>query len=283
MNRLVNFCLRVFCTTIVALPFFSCAASKYPKEQYVVKIETTKGNIVVALDNDTPLHRDNFVKLVKEGFYNGVSFHRVIQNFMIQTGDPNTKDPNSKELPGTGDLGYTISAELVPGKFHKKGALAAARMGDNVNPEKRSSASQFYIVQGEVYTNQQLEEFEMRITQQNAYQLAMQRFNEQREKLMKPEMSQETLRRIFDSLMTSELRNVHEFRFSPEAKQAYTTVGGTPHLDNSYTVFGEVVEGLEVVDAIAAAETAQGDVPKERIEIKKMTLINEPKLKTANK
>lgn len=202
---------------------------------------------------------------------------------MIQTGDPNTKDPNSKELPGTGDLGYTISAELVPGKFHKKGALAAARMGDNVNPEKRSSASQFYIVQGEVYTDQQLEEFEMRITQQNAYQLAMQRFNEQREKLMKPEMSQETLRRIFDSLMTSEMRNVHEFRFSPEAKQAYTTVGGTPHLDNSYTVFGEVIEGLEVVDAIAAAETAQGDVPKERIEIKKMTLVNEPNLKTANK
>lgn len=283
MNRLVNFCLGVFCTTVVTLPFFSCAASKYPKDQYVVKIETTKGNIVVALDNDTPLHRDNFVKLVKEGFYNGVSFHRVIQNFMIQTGDPNTKDPNSKELPGTGDLGYTISAELVLGKFHKKGALAAARMGDNVNPEKRSSASQFYIVQGEIYTDQQLEEFEMRITQQNAYQLAMQRFNEQREKLMKPEMSQETLRRIFDSLMTSEMRNVHEFRFSPEAKQAYTTVGGTPHLDNSYTVFGEVIEGLEVVDAIAAAETAQGDVPKERIEIKKMTLVNEPNLKTANK
>ena len=156
-------------------------------------------------------------------------------------------------------------------------------MGDNVNPEKRSSASQFYIVQGEVYTPEQLEEFEMRITQQNAYQLAMQRFNEQREKLMKPEMSQEALRRIFDSLMTSEMRNVEEFRFAPEAKQAYTTVGGTPHLDNSYTVFGQVIEGIEVVDAIAAAETAQGDVPKERIEIKKMKLLNEPKLTSSKK
>ena len=202
---------------------------------------------------------------------------------MIQTGDPNTKDPNSKALPGTGDLGYTLPAELVPGKFHKKGALAAARMGDNVNPEKRSSASQFYIVQGEVYTPEQLEEFEMRITQQNAYQLAMQRFNEQREKLMKPEMSQEALRRIFDSLMTSEMRNVKEFHFAPEAKQAYTTVGGTPHLDNSYTVFGQVIEGIEVVDAIAAAETSQGDVPKERIEIKKMKLLNEPKLTSSKK
>ena len=175
MNRLANLCIGVVCAAIVALPFFSCAASKYPKDQYVVKIETTKGDIVVALDNDTPQHRDNFVKLVKEGFYNGVSFHRVIKNFMIQTGDPNTKDPNSKAVPGTGDLGYTLPAELVAGKFHKKGALAAARMGDNVNPEKRSSASQFYIVQGEVYTPEQLEEFEMRITQQNAYQLAMQR------------------------------------------------------------------------------------------------------------
>lgn len=283
MNRLANLCIGVLCAAVVALPFFSCAASKYPKDQYVVKIETTKGDIVVALDNDTPQHRDNFVKLVKEGFYNGVSFHRVIKNFMIQTGDPNTKDPNSKALPGTGDLGYTLPAELVPGKFHKKGALAAARMGDNVNPEKRSSASQFYIVQGEVYTPEQLEEFEMRITQQNAYQLAMQRFNEQREKLMKPEMSQEALRRIFDSLMTSEMRNVKEFHFAPEAKQAYTTVGGTPHLDNSYTVFGQVIEGIEVLDAIAAAETSQGDVPKERIEIKKMKLLNEPKLTSSKK
>lgn len=281
MKRLANFCLRVFCAGVCTLPLFSCAASKYPKDQYVVKIETTKGDIVVALDNDTPLHRDNFVKLVKEDFYNGVSFHRVIQNFMIQTGDPNTKDPNSKALPGTGDLGYTVPAEFVPGKFHKKGALAAARMGDNVNPEKRSSASQFYIVQGEVYTPEQLEQFEMRITQQNAYQLAMKRFNEQREKLMKPDMSQEDMRRVFDSLMTSEMRNVVEFHFSPEAMQIYTSVGGTPHLDNSYTVFGEVIEGLDVVDAIAAAETAQGDVPKERIEIKKMIILNEPKLKTS--
>ena len=283
MNRLLYLIIFIFCAMTASLPFYSCAASKYPKDQYVVKIETTKGNIVVALDNDTPLHRDNFVKLVKEGFYNGVSFHRVIPNFMIQTGDPNSKDPNSKELPGTGDLGYTVPAELVAGKFHHKGALAAARMGDNVNPEKRSSASQFYLVQGEVYTPEQLEQFEMRITQQNAYQLTMKTFNEQRDKLMKPEMSQETLRRIFDSLMTSEMRNVKEFHFSDEAKKAYTTVGGTPHLDNSYTVFGEVIEGLEVIDAIASVETGQGDVPKQRIEIKKMTLLNQPKLKITTK
>ena len=273
MNRLAYLSFIL----LMSIPFCGCAAQNYPADQYVVKMETSKGNIVIALDNDTPLHRDNFVKLVNEGFYDGVSFHRVIKEFMIQTGDPNTKDPNSHKTPGTGDPGYTVPAELVAGKFHKKGALAAARMGDQVNPEKRSSGSQFYIVQGMVYTPDQLEQMEMRITQNRAAQLALQQFNAQREKLLKNPADQEEMRRVFDSLMRDEMRNVKEFHFSEEAKKAYTTLGGTPHLDNEYTVFGQVIEGLDVVDAIAAVETGAGDVPKERLIIKKAVVLNTPK------
>ena len=279
MNRLTKLFFPCLCAVVCVLPFFSCAAPKLPKDQYVVKIETTKGTIVVALDNDTPQHRDNFVKLVNEKFYNGVSFHRVIKGFMIQTGDPNTKDPNSTAQPGTGDPGYTIPAEFVAGKIHRKGALAAARMGDQMNPEKRSSGSQFYIVQGEVVPAQQLEQFEMRHTQNEAYGRAVRSFQSQREKLLTKDTPQEKIRQIFDSLMQIELQQVTEFHYSPEAKQIYITEGGTPHLDGEYTVFGQVIEGLDVVDAIAAAETAAGDVPKERIEIKKMTILNKPKIK----
>ncbi len=278
MNRLTCFSFIALGVALLAMPFGGCAASKkYPKDQYVVKMETSMGDIVVTLDNDTPLHRDNFVKLVNQHFYDGVSFHRVIKDFMIQTGDPNTKDPNSTKMPGTGDPGYTVPAEFVAGKLHRKGALAAARMGDQANPEKRSSGSQFYIVQGTVYTPEQMEQMEMRMTQNRAAQLAMQHFSEQRTTLVKEGMNQEDMRKIFDSLMMVELRHIDEFHFSPEARQVYTTVGGTPHLDNEYTVFGQVIEGIDVVDAIAAVETAAGDVPKNRVTINKMTILNTPK------
>jgi len=193
-----------------------------------VLIETTKGNITVMLYDDTPLHRDNFVKLAESGYYNDLLFHRVIKNFMIQGGDPMSKGAASNVRLGNGGPNYTIPAEIVyPTHFHKKGALAAARTGDNVNPQRRSSGSQFYIVQGQPYTDMKLDQFEKALGR----------------------------------------------TFTKKERDAYATVGGTPHLDNQYTVFGEVVEGLGVVDKIAAVETMPGDRPVEDVKILKMTVI----------
>lgn len=191
-----------------------------------VKIETTMGDIVVKLYNETPLHRDNFIKLVKEGVYDGLLFHRVIRNFMIQGGDPKSKDAKPGQMLGDGTLGYTIPAEFVPELYHKKGALAAARQGDNVNPRKESSASQFYIVQGQTWPAERLQMIEQQTGK----------------------------------------------HFTDEQKSVYATVGGTPFLDGDYTVFGEVVEGLEVVDKIAAVQCGAMDRPVQDVSMK-MTII----------
>ncbi len=183
----------------------------------LIRIETTLGNMVIMLYDQTPLHRDNMIKLIEEGFYDGQLFHRVIKDFMIQGGDPYSVNADQGQRLGTGGPGYTIPAEIKDNLFHKKGALAAARMGDQVNPEKASSGSQFYIVQGRVFTPEML-------------------------KMLEKDRS---------------------LPFTPEAIEAYTTNGGTPHLDGAYTVFGEVVEGLDVVDRIAAVPTNANDRPLE--------------------
>jgi peptidyl-prolyl cis-trans isomerase B (cyclophilin B) len=189
------------------------------QKETIVVIETSQGTIKAKLYNDTPLHRDNFIKLVNEGWYNGSPFHRVIKNFMIQGG---------QNADGRMDPGYTVPAEFRDNHFHKKGALCAARQGDQVNPKKASSGSQFYIVQGQVFDDKKLEIYE------------------------------ERLGKIF----------------SATQRQAYKTVGGTPHLDGDYTVFGEVVEGLDVVDKIAGVKTGYMDVPVESVTIKKITIEN---------
>lgn len=189
------------------------------QKETVVVIETSMGTIKAKLYNDTPLHRDNFIKLVNEGWYNGSPFHRVINNFMIQGGQ--NKD-------GRLDPGYTVPAEFRDNHFHKKGALCAARQGDQVNPKKASSGSQFYIVQGQVLDDRMLALYE------------------------------ERMGKIFNAAQ----------------RQAYKTVGGTPHLDGDYTVFGEVIEGLDVVDKIARVKTGYMDVPVEPVTITKITIEN---------
>ena len=188
------------------------------QEETKVLIKTNYGDITVMLYNDTPLHRDNFIKLVNEGWYNGSPFHRVIKNFMIQGG---------QNADGRVDPDYRISAEIKSNHFHKKGALAAARMADQVNPKKESSGSQFYIVQGQVLNETQLNMYENRLGKV----------------------------------------------FSAKQRQAYQTVGGTPHLDGEYTVFGEVTNGLDVVDKIAAVKTTYGDVPVEPATIISMEIV----------
>ena len=193
-----------------------------------VKLQTSMGDIVVKLYSDTPQHRDNFVKLVNEGFYDGVLFHRIIADFMIQAGDPQSKTARPGQSLGSGDVGYKIPAEFVyPKYYHKKGALSAARQGDQVNPQRQSSGCQFYIVQGRPFTDGELDMFERRMG----------------------------------------------LTFTPEQRNDYTTIGGTPHLDTQYSVFGEVVSGLDIVDKIAKVQTGNMDRPVEDVKIIKATIV----------
>ncbi|MBP5260141.1 MAG: peptidylprolyl isomerase [Paludibacteraceae bacterium] len=231
----------------------------------MIQINTELGNIVVKLYDETPKHRDNMLKLVDEGYYQDLLFHRVIKEFMIQGGDPDSKGaPAGKQL-GAGDVGYTVPAEFNPKFFHKKGALCAARKGDQVNPEKASSGCQFYLVQGKTYTEQELNQMEAGMVnqakQKRFYELAGQR----RAQIQQMQQNQDS---IGLKHLQEELINQLEAEFaqqgprlSAEARKAYSTIGGTPFLDGEYTVFGEVVEGLDVIDKIAAVECGTADRP----------------------
>ena len=191
--------------------------------------ETTKGTIELKLYNATPLHRDNFLSLVKEGAYDSLLFHRVIKDFMIQGGDPDSKNAAPGALLGEGDRPYTIPAEfrLEEGIFHRCGALAAARESDDVNPEQRSSAMQFYIVWGSVCTDERLDYIQERLDQITGGKV----------------------------------------KFTSQMREVYKTVGGTPHLDGQYTVFGEVISGLDVVDLIQQVDTDENDRPLQDVRI----------------
>ena len=247
------------------------------EKRTLVKLETTMGNITVALYNETPKHRDNFIKLVKEGVYDSTLFHRVIKQFMIQAGDPDSKNASDTAMLGSGDVGYTIPAEFNPKFFHKRGVLAAARQGDDVNPEKASSGCQFYIVTGRKFTEPQLLGMENKM-------------NEQREEAIFDSLARQHMKEIYkmrkagDNAGLLELQDTLEaqareladkeekFRFTPEQIKAYSTIGGAPHLDGSYTVFGEVTEGMEVVDNIEIAKTNRADRPIENIRILKASI-----------
>ena len=197
-----------------------------PDGDAVVIMETSMGEIVLKLYGETPIHRDNFLKLAQDRVYDGLLFHRVIKNFMIQAGDPKSRDAKPGQPLGDGTLGYTLPAEFRPNLFHKRGALCAARQGDNVNPKKESSASQFYIVQGN-------------------------RWNEKQLDMMSERMGK---------------------KFSSEQRKVYTTVGGTPHLDGDYTVFGEVIKGMDVIDKISQVKCDRMDRPVEDVRILKVTV-----------
>ena len=199
---------------------FSAFAAK-PKNQYI-RIKTEFGECIVKLYNETPLHRDNFLKLTKEGYYNGTLFHRVIKDFMIQGGDPDSKNAKPDSLLGEGGPKYTVPAEFRDSLFHKKGVLAAAREGDEVNPLRASSGSQFYLVQGKVFTDEQLNSLE--------------------EKRLK-------------------------FKIPEWQRQVYKTTGGTPHLDRNYTVYGEIISGLDVVDKIATVLIDKNNRPKQDVKM----------------
>lgn len=236
-----------------------------------IKISTTLGDIFVRLYDETPKHRDNFIKLAKEGYFDGTLFHRVIKDFMIQGGDPDSKGAPAGKNLGTGGPDYTIPAEFVyPQLFHKRGALSAARLGDEVNPERESSGSQFYIVWGKTYKKSELQQMERQMEMQQEQTIFNQLARENRDKIMELRRNRDRagLQELQDELV-AETKAISLEKgkptFTDEQREAYTTIGGTPFLDNQYTVFGEVEEGLDVVEKIQNCETLRGDRPKEDI------------------
>lgn len=235
-----------------------------------VLITTTMGDIKVRLYDETPKHCDNFMKLVSENYYDSILFHRVIKNFMVQTGDPTSKTAGPDTPLGSGDPSYTIEAEIdYPKFFHKYGALAAARTSDQINPERRSSGSQFYIVTGNKYTAGQLAQMEQRMTQQ-AMQDYFQKLTAEYQDTIKSfykSGDKEGLEALRQELIAKTEANVKPVKMTEEAVAAYTTVGGTPHLDGTYTVFGEVLEGMDVVEKIQNSVTGKNDRPVEDIRI----------------
>lgn len=245
-----------------------------------VRMQTNLGTITLKLYNETPLHRDNFIKLVKDGQYEGLLFHRVINEFMIQGGDVTSKNaPLNKQL-GAGDLGYTVPAEFVyPRYFHKRGALCAARTGDDSNPEKASSASQFYIVTGKVYSEGEIKQLEKQKESRLKQTIFNRLQNENKTTIMQYYKSgdKDSLAIMRDTLIgKTEIeteKRKEETKLTAQQREAYTTVGGVPFLDNEYTVYGEVTEGIEIVDKIQKVKTNSSDRPLENIVIESMQII----------
>ena len=235
-----------------------------------VKIKTTLGDITVRLYDETPLHRDNFVKLAREGYYDGTLFHRVIKNFMIQGGDPDSRGASPTAHLGAGGPDYTIPAEFNRALIHKKGALAAARQGDQVNPEKRSSGSQFYIVTGEVYSAGKLTQLEKQMAQQQLQSIFDDLVVQNRSRILDLRKKRDNagIMQIQEELQQKTYaiaKEQGEPKYTPEQREIYTTIGGTPFLDQNYTVFGEVTSGLDVVDKIQQVATQPGDRPVDDI------------------
>ncbi len=244
-----------------------------------LKIKTTEGNIIIRLYDETPKHRDNFLKLAKEGCFDGTLFHRVIKDFMIQGGDPDSKNAPKGKMLGTGGPDYTIPAEFVyPQYFHKRGALSAARTGDEVNPEKESSGSQFYIVWGKTFKPAELKQMEHQMAMQQEQQVFNQLTREHHEEIMNLRRNRDRvgLQELQDKLIEqtkTTCKQQGKPSFTEEQIEVYTNVGGTPFLDNQYTVFGEVEEGLDIVERIQNCDTDRNDRPTEDVKIETVALL----------
>lgn len=262
----------IFLTVFLAFSIFSCTNSGKEKT-YFVDLETSEGFIKLKLYNNTPLHRDNFIKLVKDKYYDGIKFHRVIQDFMIQAGDYKTHPYLANDT--TGNYDYTIPAEIIDTNFHKRGALAAARTGDRFNPERRSSGTQFYIVKGRKFEDQITEtgdtltaemlisQVESRINSSLKQNIFYNHLLDERQKSKQSgdRRTESELQEAATLLTYNDLESFKPISIPENHKEIYKTQGGTPHLDMQYTVFGEVVEGIDVVDKISSVQTDKNDKP----------------------
>jgi peptidylprolyl isomerase len=268
-----NFISLVVLSLTLNLTLFSQTLSKE-----TVLIETSYGIMKIKLYEETPIHKANFLKLVKEQYFDSLLFHRVINQFMIQGGDHLSKYAKAEDSLGHGEIGYSLPAEFNRKLIHKKGRLAAARDGDDINPKQESSPSQFYIVMGKQRTIEDLKKYEERIDKAH-YMRCLRSFMQSNEgKQLNSEKERLTTENKMDSaaLVTAHIESLIEkehlktakYKFNDEQIKTYTTVGGTPHLDGSYTVFGEVIEGLEVIDKIAGVKTDNRDRPLEDIRMK---------------
>lgn len=264
--------------TILLIMLESCAAKK--ETGSIVCIETSYGKVTVKLYDETPLHRDNFMKLVNNKFYNDLLFHRVIGDFMIQAGDPDSKNAKPSVALGSGDVGYTVPAEFVyPQYYHKKGALAAARQGDQTNPQKASSGCQFYIVQGRTFSEAELNAMEKNNERKLEAKLFQEILNTKQDEVKKyrQERNQQKLDELRDSILNvvhAQMQSNLSYKFTDQQRTDYLTLGGTPHLDGEYTVFGEVIEGLDVIEQISKAKCGRNDRPVEDIKILKAKVVN---------
>jgi cyclophilin family peptidyl-prolyl cis-trans isomerase len=266
--------LTLFLLTTAYVVTFCQNQPKKSMEKMVV-IETSKGAIRVKLYNETPQHRDNFLQLASRGFYDGVLFHRVIRDFMIQAGDSTTRQPQPNAQYGRADMGYTVEAEFNPALIHKKGALAAARTSDQVNPQRRSSGSQFYIVQGRKYGAEELQQVEMGRSQEPLQALFDKLYTEEvnAARARSETLNQDSIFEVARQKVMKQWEAMPHFAYPASQRELYTSLGGTPFLDGAYTVFGEVVEGLNVVDSIASTPTKPGDRPVEDVVILRMRVV----------
>ena len=277
---------KLLALILMAATINSCgaASSKNAKvkadgNETKVLIKTTVGDITIKLYNETPQHRDNFIKLVEEHFYDGILFHRVIKDFMVQAGDPESKDAEKGAQLGAGGPGYTIPAEFVyPKYFHKRGALSAARQADQVNPERNSSGSQFYIVTGKTYNKYELQDLEKQLRQKQGQGIFDRLVAQNMDSIMSMQMAGDNdgimkLQNDLNLKTNQIIREQGPFKFTEEQVDAYMSDGGTPFLDNDYTVFGEVIDGMKAVYKIEQAGTDMNDRPRKDIKIISMQII----------
>lgn len=270
--------MQNFISIVLLLAGFIGTLRSQTLSKETILIETEYGNMKIKLYEETPLHKANFLKLVKEHYFDSLLFHRVINNFMIQGGDHLSKHAKPGDSLGHGDIGYLVPAEFNPALIHKKGRLAAARDGDDVNPRQESSPTQFYIVMGKTRTMEDLKKYEDRINKAHYTRCAREYMKTEEGKSLKQTYnrlknenktdSATLINTTIEARIEAEHLKTPEYKFNKQQIDTYTTVGGTPHLDGSYTVFGEVTEGLEVIDKIAAVKTDKRDRPLTDIRMK---------------
>ncbi|UZD22367.1 peptidylprolyl isomerase [Algoriphagus halophytocola] len=283
MSLLRRLCYAVFFMAI----FSACQSSsitKLRKSDFEKDIElvTSKGSIVLRLYDDTPLSRNNFLTLVKNGLYDSIQFHRVIESFMIQAGEPLNEEALDSNKKSHG-IPEVIPAEITSTHFHKRGALGAARMGDDVNPSRNASSIQFYIVQGKKFTDGSLDQAEERVNKQIAYNqvindpankaLFEQLQESQNSRTTSSQQTYTDLKKNLERLTEERLKTMEHFTYSAAQRETYKTEGGAAHLDQNYTVFGEVISGMEIVDQIATVPTNSRDKPLDDILILSTHLI----------